>query len=122
MEFCAARRIHYSNAPTPTTPLLWRQAQSSHNPLKIVISVVIDLNPASFVSMMDADMSREMFLQAVPQIFHRRRHSAGLCAGASRLPATADPEQAGNQPLGGTDCGVAAQNSFRSQELLLRCF
>jgi len=49
-----------------TTPLLqlW-QPQSSHNPLKIVVSVVLDFNPASFVSMMDGDMCSEVFLQAV---------------------------------------------------------
>jgi hypothetical protein len=48
------------------TPLLrlW-QPKSSYNPLKIVVPVVLDFNPTSFVSMMDGDMRSEVFLQAV---------------------------------------------------------
>jgi hypothetical protein len=44
--------------------LLW-QPHSSYNPLKIVVPVVLDFNPAAFVSMMDGDVCSEMFLQAV---------------------------------------------------------
>ena len=58
--------LQYSNTPLLE---LW-QPQCSHNPLKIVVSVVLDFNPASFVSMMDGDVRSEVFLQPVLQIFH----------------------------------------------------
>jgi hypothetical protein len=106
-----------------TTPLLQlSQPQSSHNPLKIVTPVVLNFNPASFVSMMDGDVRSEVFLQSVLQIFDCRWHNAQLRPAAPRLPSTADPEQAGNQPLSGTHGGIATQNRFRSQELFLRRF
>ena len=56
--------MHTSHHPNAPLLRLW-QPQSSYNPLKIVVPVVLDFNPASFVSMMDGDMCSEVFLQAV---------------------------------------------------------
>src|SRR5262245_5017707 len=107
-----------------STPLLWLwQTQSSHNPLKIVVPVVLDFNPASFVSMMDGYMCSEMFLQAILQIFYCRWQNARPTPGASRPSrGTADSKEASNQPFCATDSGIATQNSLCSQKLFLRCF
>src|SRR5947208_12282684 len=106
----------------PITPTLLQlsQPQSSYNPLEIVVPVVLDFNPASFVSMMDGDVRSEVFLQAVLQIFDCRWHHARLTPGAAGLSTrTADSKQTGNKPLGSTHGGIATQNSFRGQELFL---
>jgi hypothetical protein len=56
--------MHPSNPSNTPLLRLW-QPKSSYDPLKIVVPVVLDFNPTSFVSMMDGDMRSEVFLQAV---------------------------------------------------------
>jgi hypothetical protein len=42
-----------------------RQAKSGNNPLEIVVSVIFDLDPSAFLSMVNGHVCRKMLLQAI---------------------------------------------------------
>src|SRR4030095_1308800 len=109
--------MNSSNAPLlqrSTTPSIWSQSQGGHNPLKIVVPVVLDFNPASLVSMMDGDVRCEMFLQAILQIFHLCWHNARYAPRLSRSSTrTADSKQTGDQALGATHRSIGDRARLR---------
>ena len=97
--------------------------QSSNNPLKIVRSVVLDLDSPALFSMVNRDVGGQMLLQAILQILYCRCRCRSNRSRAPRFASSAtNAKQAGNHPLRRTHRGVAAQNCFRSEQLFFRRF
>ena len=68
----------------PRSDVISRQPDRTENPLKIVVAVIFDLNPAAFLVVMQNDVRAEILLKPVLQIDHGGRT---LCCGRT-APAT----------------------------------
>ena len=52
------------------------QSERGENTLEIVIPIIFNLDPSSFFAVVKRDVRSEMLLQAILQVFNRRRSNS----------------------------------------------